>query len=328
MGVSTFKIGAVIILLAGAVTHHARAWGFYAHKKINRQAVFSLPPELIGFFKTHITYISENAVNPDRRRYAVKGEAEKHYLDADAYGDSAIYYLPRYWSDAVEQYGEEHLRAHGIAPWSTYQTFIQLVRAMEAKDTKAILRLTADLGHYIGDIHVPLHTTMNYNGQLTGQYGIHGFWESRIPELFHEDYDFLVGRAEYVEDPLDFAWEVIEASHNAVDSVLRIERELNATWPTDLKYTIENRGQATMQVYSREYSAEYQKRLGGQIERRMRASVHAIGSLWYTAWVNAGQPDLRPLYDKGISPEEQEQMIELELQVKGSSGQKGREHEN
>jgi hypothetical protein len=83
-----------------------------------------------------------------------------------------------------------------------------------------------------------------------------------------------------------------------------------------------------MQVYSREYSAEYQKRLGGQIERRMRASVHAIGSLWYTAWVNAGQPDLRQLYDKGISPEEQEQMIELELQVKGSSGQKGREHEN
>ena len=60
----------------------------------------------------------------------------------------------------------------------------------------------------------------------------------------------------------------------------------------------------------------------------MRASIHAIGSLWYTAWVNAGQPDLRKLYDKDLSAEEQEEMIELELQIKGSDGIKGREHEN
>jgi len=91
---------------------------------------------------------------------------------------------------------------------------------------------------------------------------------------------------------------------------------------------MENRGQALMQVYSREYSREYHNRLNGQVERRMRASVHAIGSLWYTAWVNAGQPDLRPLYDKQLSVEEQEQMIEEELKVKGSNTQIGREHEN
>lgn len=310
MGVSMFKIAAVIILIASAFTQNARAWGFYAHKKINRQAVFSLPPELIGFFKTHITYISENAVNPDRRRYAVKGEAEKHYLDADAYGDSAIYYLPRYWSAAVEQYGEEHLRAHGIAPWSTYQTFIQLVRAMEAKDRKAILRLAADLGHYLGDIHVPLHTTMNYNGQLTGQYGIHGFWESRIPELLSEDYDFLIGKASYVEQPQLAIWDAITRSHEAVDSVLQFEKTVSASFAEDKKFSFEERGGINTRVYSKGFTIAYHQALQGQVERQMRASIKMISDMWYTAWILAGQPNLNGI--GGQEPFEEEKFEPME----------------
>jgi hypothetical protein len=47
------------------------AWGFFAHRRINRLAVFSLPPEMVGFFKANIQYITENAINPDRRRYEI-----------------------------------------------------------------------------------------------------------------------------------------------------------------------------------------------------------------------------------------------------------------
>ncbi|HAZ26009.1 MAG TPA: S1/P1 Nuclease, partial [Algoriphagus sp.] len=146
-------------------------------------AVYSLPPEMMVLYKPHIQFITEKAVNPDRRRYAVKGEAEKHYIDLDHYGDSALFILPIYWNEAVEKFGEDSLRANGIGPWAAYFTFLNLTKAFSERNHSAILRISADLGHYIGDLHVPLHTTKNYNGQLTGQEGIHGFWESRIPEL-------------------------------------------------------------------------------------------------------------------------------------------------
>ncbi len=300
----------LLLIMASLPLAHVSAWGFYAHKRINYQAVFSLPPEMIGFYKSHIQYISENAVNPDRRRYAVKGEAEKHFLDADAYGDSAIYTLPRYWEDAVAVYGEDSLRAHGIAPWSTYQTFLQLVRAMQSRDTKAILRISADLGHYVGDIHVPLHTTKNYNGQLSGQYGIHAFWESRIPELLADGFDFFVGKATFVENPQLAIWKVITNTHEAVDSVLNAERELSATWPEHKKYSYEERGGINTRVHSKAFTMAYQSMLDGQVERQMRKTIKFTADLWYTAWINAGQPSLSPSVDMDFF-EQQEKFAPL-----------------
>src|SRR5688572_1712794 len=83
------------------------SWGFYAHKQINRLSVFTLPPDMIGFYKKNIQYITDASVNPDRRRFAVVDEAPRHYLDIDHYGDSALYMMPRYWKEAVEKYGED-----------------------------------------------------------------------------------------------------------------------------------------------------------------------------------------------------------------------------
>ncbi len=283
----------------------AFSWGFYAHRKINRQAVFSLPPEMMGFFKSNIQYISENAVNPDRRRYAVMGEAEKHFIDADAYGDSAVFHLPRYWNQALEIYSEEELRKHGIAPWNVYHTKLQLTEAFKRKDAKAILRLAADLGHYIGDINVPLHTTKNYNGQLTGQYGIHAFWESRIPELLAEDFDFFVGKAIYLERPQLVAWDAVIGAHMALDSVLHFEKIVSGRFPEDKKYSYEERGGINTRVYSTEFTKAYNDLLAGQVERQMKNSIKTIADFWYTAWIDAGQPDLNALLKNPIDlPEE------------------------
>jgi hypothetical protein len=324
MKVFKLKAAAASLLMLVVFSAPVGAWGFYAHKKINRQAVFSLPPDLIGFFKANINYLSENAVNPDRRRYAVKGEAEKHFLDLDAYGDSAIYILPRFWSDAVAKYGEEHLRAHGIAPWSTYQTFMQLSRAMGSKDKKAILRLAADLGHYVGDIHVPLHTTMNYNGQLTGQNGIHSFWESRIPELFAADYDFLVGKADYLEQPQIAIWEAVIRSHEEVDAVFFYERKLTGSFPDDKKFSFEERGGINTRVYSKGFTNAYHQSLQGQVERQMRASIKMTSDLWYTAWILAGQPNLNDLNDKTPLEEEKFEPLEELRNIRNEDDQRTR----
>ena len=176
------------------------AWGFFGHKKINNLAVFTLPPEMIGFYKKNLTYLTEAAVNPDRRRYSVVDEAARHYIDLDHYGDSALYKMPRNWADAEAMYSEDTLKAYGIVPWHVYRMYFRLREAFLMRDPERVLKMSAEIGHYIGDAHVPLHTTENYNGQLTGQDGIHGFWESRLVELYSQEYDFFVGRANYLTD--------------------------------------------------------------------------------------------------------------------------------
>lgn len=300
-------------------------WGFFAHQRLNRLAVFTLPPEMIGFYKKNIEYITEAAVNPDRRRYSVVDEAPRHYLDLDHYGDSALYKIPRYWNDAVELYSEDTLKAYGIVPWHIYKMYYQLRDAFMVKDPRQILRLSAEIGHYVGDAHVPLHTTENYNGQLTGQDGIHGFWESRLPELFSDNYDYFVGRAEYIENVQLEAWKMIEGSHLALDSVLRFEKELAAEFG-EKKFSFETKGRLTAKVFSKEYSAKYHEMLSGMVERRMRTCIKTIGSIWFTAWVDAGQPDLEFLIHYTPSEEEiQKSKEELAEWKKGNL--KIREHE-
>jgi hypothetical protein len=279
-------------------------WGFFGHALINRQAVYSLPPEMLPLYKKELAYLAEKSVNPDRRRYAVKGEAEKHYIDLDHYGDSIRYQLPKYWAAALEQFPEDSLRAHGIGPWSTYLTFLSLTKAFATQDKAAILRLSADLGHYLGDLNVPLHTTQNYNGQLSGQTGIHGFWESRIPELQAKNYRFWVGKASYVSDPQQALWEAVYRAHAQVDSVLFVEKKLTETYAEGQKYSYEERGGQTVRVYSREFTEAYALALHQQVERQMRASIKMIADFWYTAWVNAGQPDLSKLPNSRAAPED------------------------
>ena len=99
------------VILLSSTGYKSITWGFFAHRHINRLAVFTLPPQLIDFYKQHIVYITENAINPDQRRYALEGEAARHYIDLDVYGDSALYVIPQNWYDAVEKYGEDTLQA-------------------------------------------------------------------------------------------------------------------------------------------------------------------------------------------------------------------------
>lgn len=315
----------IILLILPLSAFLCSSWGFFAHKRINYLAVFTLPPEMVGFYKHNIAFLVETSTDPDQRRYAVEGEAPRHYIDIDRYGDSAAWRLPLVWDSAVARYSADTLMAYGIVPWHIQTMYYRLREAFLLRDPRAILRVSSELGHYIGDANVPLHTTENYNGQLTGQHGIHGFWESRLPELFSDEYDFLVGRAEYVSDPAKVAWEAVRTAHMQVDSVLRLERELNEEAGNE-KYVFETRGRTTVRTYSSTYSKAYHDRLHGMVERQMRRSVKMVGDFWYSAWVDAGKPDLEALI--GYTPSEEElEARRRELAEWRESRYEGRGHE-
>lgn len=346
-------------------------WGFYGHRLINKMAVFCLPPEMLVFYKRNIDYISDHAVDPDKRRYATKHEAVRHYIDIDVWGTYPFPKLPRSIISALMSYSHynlvnesgdttklighqmpdtfqllnaadssvyrvytfeqfhtffrthlfnqyyedewivsssvldttlqiegtlavtDHFSQEGILPYHLKSMKRQLTRAFDSLDVDKILRLSAEFGHYLGDAHVPLHTTKNYNGQLTDQVGIHAFWESRIPELFAEaQYSFLVGKAEYIEDTDRYFWDIVLDSHRLLEDVLSIEKELSQTFPSDKQYCYDERLDRTIRVQCPEYAAAFQDRMNGMVETRMQDAIYSIASVWYTCWVDAGQPQL------------------------------------
>ncbi len=394
------------------------AWGFFGHRRINRLAVFTLPAEMSRFYKKHIEFVTEHAVDPDKRRYATKHEGHRHYIDVDHWGTYPFDNMPRKWTDALVKYtdvfvirgkadtiqlmghevteidegnitmkgnglkrlfnkesvevpykkyknfyqktlipqyhkdnwkiktdslekffGElghnidikkiyvkDRLTKYGVLPWNLEKYQYRLQKAFETGNVKRVLQLSADIGHYIGDAHVPLHTTENYNGQLTNQVGIHAFWESRLPEMYADsDYDFFVGKALYFDDANKYYWDVVLKSHTLLPEVLAIEKRLSKTFPPDKQYCYEQRNELTVRTQCYEYAAAYHKELGGMVETRMRDAILSVGSAWMTAWVNAGQPDLENFREEAWTDSEIKEAEKLDQKFKGGDI-KGRKH--
>jgi len=282
---------------------------------------------MLVLYKPHIDFITNHAVDPDMRRYAVAQEGARHYIDIDHYGQYPFNGLPRKWDDARVKFSEDSLQDHGIVPWWVQTMLYRLTGAFKEKNQVKILKLSAEIGHYIADAHVPLHASSNHNGQYTNQQGIHGFWESRVPELLADkEWDFFIGKADYIKDPGNFIWQRVLESAAAADTVLRYEKELSEQFPPDQKFSFENRNGIVVRQYSSAFTKAYDLKLKGMVERRMRMAIYSVASFWYTAWVNAGQPDLTKLSNKEFSADDLKEFENLSNNWKNSKII-GREHE-
>ncbi|WP_460561312.1 zinc dependent phospholipase C family protein [Ferruginibacter profundus] len=316
------------IIALSIIYSNCYCWGFYGHQKINYYAVFLLPPEMLVLYKPNISFLSEHAVDPDKRRYAVADEGARHYIDIDHYGKYPYDSLPRKWNDVVAKFGEDSVKAYGIVPWHVQTMLARLTNAFKAKDFSKIMKTSAEIGHYIGDAHVPLHANSNHNGQFTNQRGIHGFWESRVPELLAEkEFDFFIGKAEYIKNPGDFIWKRVLESAKASDSVLLFEKQLTLQFSDDKKYSFEERNGKIVRQYSSAFTIAFNKKLDGMIERRMRQSIFAVASFWYTAWVNAGQPDLKNLVNQQFSEQDLKEFDKLNNNWKAGGKMLGKQED-
>ncbi len=283
---------------------------------------------MMVLYKPNIAFLSEHAVDPDKRRYAVKEEGSRHFIDIDYYGKYPFDSLPHKWKDAIAKFSEDTLQSQGIVPWHVQVMLQRLTNAFKDKNYSSIIKNSAELGHYIADAHVPLHANSNHNGQYTNQKGIHGFWESRVPELLAEkEWDFMIGKAVYIKDPGTYIWDRVLESAKASDSVLNFERELSKQFSADQKYSFENRNGKVIRQYSTAFTLAFNKKLDGMVERRMRLSIQSIASFWYTAWVNAGQPDLKGLVKQNFSEADIKEFEEMNSKWNSSGKMIGKEED-
>ena len=63
---------------------------------------------------------------------------------------------------------------------------------------------------------------------------------------------------------------------------------------SSMKMEHEIRNERVVRTFSGHYAREYHEALNGMVEQRWRKSIHTVSSFWYSAWIDAGQPDITP----------------------------------
>lgn len=280
MRTAAFLLAAVV-----ALPTTAAAWGFEAHKLIADRMVELLPPALKPLFEKRRPFIIERSIDPDLwRNVGWEAEPPNHFLDMDyeAFGPYPFDGLPRDYAAAVQKFGKDVVHAQGLLPWRTAEFYGNLQREFASLKRQPapgyaldnIVLYAAILAHYVSDGHVPLHAVVNYNGQVTGQDGVHSRWEG---ELFNRNRASLAitpAPAAGVSHPRDFMFEVLLASNRAAANVLESDR-LAA---------------AGREFYDDGYFAAFGKGTLPTLERRLNQSITAVASIIVGAWEQAGKP--------------------------------------
>jgi len=268
-------------------------WGFFAHRISPQLATYYLPKKMQGFFFANLDQLVRDAVRPDVRRNTDPKEAPRHFIDFEAYGDSAAWKIPERWEEASKKYPVDTLLKYGTVPWRVNEMQTKLTEAFRSKNKDSILYYAAELCHYVGDAHVPLHTSLNYDGQLSNQKGIHALWESTLPEMDIQEYHLNHPyNARFLSDPQHAIWQELRDAHVLVKTVFEEERKASEHLPDSLKYQSRMRYGRMSKAPTPLFARRYSQRLADEVQNQLIRTAQDISSFWYTCWVNAGKPDL------------------------------------
>jgi hypothetical protein len=169
---------------------------------------------------------------------------------------------------------------------------------LKQKNADSIIFYADDLAHYIEDANVPLHTTNNYDGQLTGQKGLHALWETTIPELELSHYNlYSKHKAGYINNKEEAIWAAVRRAHVLLTEMFKKEKEVAANFPDSSKYKeVMYYGRKT-KMYTDAFAKQYAAALTTTINDQLNYSANLVADFWYSAWVDAGKPNLKHLYE-------------------------------
>lgn len=281
------------------------SWGFLVHRTSTQLAVYQLPDNLQPFFYENLDYLVRYSVRPDERRNSDPSEGPKHFIDAERFGPDALDKMPHDWSAAVAQYGEDSLKKNGYVTYWVINQKNKLTEAFRSGNRDSILFYATDLAHYVEDANVPLHTTENHDGQLSGQRGLHSLWESMIPEIELTGYNlYEEHKATYLKKPDDAIWKAAREAHALLPQLFALEKEVSKDFTDSTKYRVQIRNGRESKSYSTAFAKAYAQRLGPSINAQLLKSAHLVSDFWYTAWVDAGKPAIDAWLKAPVTPEQ------------------------
>lgn len=261
-------------LSAGAAS--AQAWGRQAHEMINAAAIRTLPAPLRSYFKPHQFYLVVHSSDPDALAAQNPREQKRHFADVDAYESypfrkfRAQFVVKRDPPTPVEI-------QNGSVMWQIERYTLLLSSDFRSRRWNAANRDAVFAAHYAADLTQPLHTVVNFDGQRTGQKGIHQRFETGVVRLEADRWLLRPAPAIDVRDLRERIFDEFLSSYLASRDVFAADRKARERWN-----------------YTNPHFLPAFARLAGPLAKsRIEDAASFVGSLWYTAWVRAGEPDLR-----------------------------------
>ena len=185
----------------------AWAWGKRGHQIVGEAAaiVVSDEPES-AFMRNHAFDIGYYANVPDfmwKKPATYAYEKPQHFMDMEIY-DREFAKHPEITHPLALGRKEFEAKFPEIKPEAGrsffrirefYQTLEETARQLRelkepAGEARQKLQLkwlitAGTMTHYLGDLSMPLHVSENYDGQLTGQKGIHGYYEEVVVDQIY-----------------------------------------------------------------------------------------------------------------------------------------------
>jgi hypothetical protein len=256
-----------ILLFAG--------WGATGHKIINRNITACFPSSM-NFPAYWSDTLTAHASDADNRKNSDPTEATRHFIDIDIYPEFvANDSINRDYNAFVALHGSSAVITNGVLPWAIIQWKDSLTKAFIAKNWHSAMMLSADIGHYVGDGHQPLHCTENYDGAMTNQNGVHSRYETSLVGAYQTSIVYTPSTATYVSDVSSYTFNFIYLTNKYVDSTLYGDSVAHAF-----------AGSTSGTVYLQ----KYWDLCGNQIIKLMQTASRSVADLIYTAWVDAGSP--------------------------------------
>lgn len=243
-----------------------------AHQATSAAAIDTLPKQLKGFYKSHRAEMPSLALEPE---FPVRGPERRFLVDrllAFPFAD-----LPRSEPALESKYGEQ-AKGVGRLPWLILESYARLVAAMKASDKEKILAESDVLAGLIVDLRSPLNLTDNYDGQRTGQHGLWVRIVEKLPQALGKDLKLSPDAANYLDNPREYVFSIMLGSYVWLDNILYLEE-------------LARRGKSG---YGDPYFEDLARKVGPLLrDHVLSPAAEDAGSYWYTAWTEAGRPELK-----------------------------------
>ncbi len=251
------------------------AWGATGHRIISTDATF-----LFKGKAEPLSYISNqiisHASDADYRKSSDPTESPKHFIDIDTYPEfKKTGKISMYYDSVVALHGQNFVIDAGTLPWTIINTFDSLKAAFARNDWNRAGLVAADLGHYVGDSHMPLHLTGNYNGYQTNQGGVHSRYETDLINNYSSQIKYNLDSLKLIPDVRSYVFNYIYYNYQYVDSVLSADKQATSFAGT-------NKGSAYLQ--------KFWEIAGTFTDSLFKNASNRLADLIYTAWVESGSP--------------------------------------
>ena len=264
------------LALTLASARHADGWGPTAHQRVNDAAIQTLPPEMRDFFLATRQFLMDHANDPEAWMKKDRNERARHYIYLDKYGLFPYLNLPHSFREAVARYGTSRIGRDGLLPWRIGEYSLKLTEAFQAQNWDEVKLDAAVLANYIADAHDPLHTTQNYDGQLTLQKGLETRFSDRLVERYANFLMFRADPAVPISDPTEYAFDMVLEANTWVDRIILADRRARDDLP----------------AYTDDYLDRFYNQISSTVVQELNAAARDAGSYWFSAWTNAGRPAL------------------------------------